>query len=111
MPAPKSIETGNTPLKAAAEKGAGDRLFRSVKAMPGYILVVIMETGANIQFNFRNRLNTPRFEALQEESLFQSVYTDGSFLIFQIPYRTQIKISAPEFMDLVLIDRSRWDQA
>ena len=91
------------------ERNPGNRFFRSVKAMPGFILEVIMETGANIQFNFLSSLNSVRFEALRDDALFQSAYTDGSFLIFDKKDQAQVKISAFEFVDLILIDKSRWD--
>jgi hypothetical protein len=106
------IKPGNTSLKKAMEGiNTGDRFFRSVKPKSGFVLVVTMETGATIHFNFLGRLNTLRFEALRDEALFQSVYTDGSSLIFDMPNRERIILSAFEFMDLVLIDKSRWGDA
>ncbi|MFT4104126.1 MAG: DUF2442 domain-containing protein [Lacrimispora sp.] len=89
------------------EKKKRDRYFKSVKALPDYQLEVIMETGSIIQFDFRPRLNTARFGELRDEKLFQSVKTDGDYLIFCKEKRMPVKITASEFMDLVLIDRGK----
>ena len=89
------------------EKAKGDRYFKSVKALPDYRLEVIMETGSIIQFDFRSRLNTARFGVLRDEELFQSVNTDGDYLIFCKEKRMPVRITASEFMDLILIDRGK----
>lgn len=81
--------------------------FRSVRAMPAHRLEVIMETGSVICFDFHAKLNTARFGMLIDEELFQSVYTDGDYLIFYKEGMMPVKITASEFMDLVLIDRSK----
>jgi two-component system chemotaxis response regulator CheY len=81
--------------------------FRSVRAMPAHHLEVIMETGSIIRFDFRPKLNTARFGMLIDEALFQSVETDGDYLIFYKEGMMPVKITASEFMDLVLIDRSK----
>ena len=85
----------------------GDGYFKSVSARPGYHLNVIMETGTAIRFDFCSRLNTARFGALRDEELFQSARTDGNYLIFEKPGRMTVRITAAEFMDLVLIDRRK----
>lgn len=81
--------------------------FRSVLALPSYQLEVNMETGTTIHFDFRSRLNTARFGMLRDEELFQSVRTDGNYLIFSNAGMMPVKITASEFMDLVLIDRTK----
>lgn len=81
--------------------------FKSVHAQPDYQLEVIMETGTTIQFDFRSRLDTARFGRLKDEALFQSVRTDGNYLIFEKAGRVPVKITTSEFMDLVLIDRRK----
>lgn len=81
--------------------------FRSVRALPSYQLEVNMETGTTIHFDFRSRLNTARFGMLRDEELFQSVSTDGDYLIFSNAGMMPVKITASEFMDLVLIDRTK----
>lgn len=81
--------------------------FRSVQALPGYHLKVTMETGSIIHFDFRSRLSTARFGRLSDEELFQSVRTDGNYLIFHKAGIMPVKVTASEFMDLVLIDRSK----
>lgn len=80
--------------------------FKSVKALPEYHLEVEMATGTKILFDFRSRLNTIRFGKLRDEEMFQNVHTDGLHLIFSKMGKVPVKITAKEFMDLVLIDRT-----
>ena len=84
--------------------------FKSVQALPGHQLEVIMGTGTTIRFGFRSRLNTVRFGMLRDEELFRSVSTDGTYLNFLKPGRMPVRITASEFMDLVLIDRTKMSQ-
>ncbi len=81
--------------------------FQSVCAIPDYQLEVTMKTGTTIHFDFRSRLNTARFGMLRDEELFGSVKTDGDYLTFNKVGRMPVKITASEFMDLVLIDRGK----
>jgi two-component system chemotaxis response regulator CheY len=81
--------------------------FLAVKALPDYQLDVDMATGTTIHFDFRNRLGTARFGTLKDEAFFKSVTTDGNYLIFQKTGKMPVKITAAEFMDLVLVDRTR----
>lgn len=81
--------------------------FKSVQALPDYQIEVTMETGTTIHFDFHSRLNSARFGILQDEELFRSVWTDGNYLIFDKAGRMPVKITASEFMDLVLIDRRK----
>lgn len=79
--------------------------FRSVAPANNRSLDVVMETGAHIHFRFESRLNTARFGSLTDEALFKSVRTDGHALIFEVPGKTPVCITAKEFMDLVLVNR------
>lgn len=81
--------------------------FQSVRALPEYHLEVTVATGSVILFDFRGRLGTARFGMLMDEALFQSVHTDGHYLIFYKAGMMPVRITAFEFMDLVLIDRSK----
>jgi two-component system chemotaxis response regulator CheY len=81
--------------------------FQSVCALPDYQLQVTMKTGTTIHFDFRSRLNTARFGMLRDEELFNNVETDGNYLSFSKAGRMPVKITASEFMDLVLIDRGK----
>lgn len=85
----------------------GDGYFKNVIAYPDYRLEVAMETGTTIQFDFSTRLDTARFGGLRDEELFRNVRTDGNYLIFEKAGRMPVKITASEFMDLVLTDRRR----
>ena len=91
--------------------GEGNKMregyFKSVYALPDHQLEVTMETGTTIHFDFRSRLNTIRFGMLRDEELFRSVQTDGNYLVFDKAGRMPVKITASEFMDLVLIDRRK----
>mgnify|MGYP000925095696 CR=1 FL=1 len=84
--------------------------FQSVCALPEYCLEVNMGTGTTIHFDFRSRLNTARFGSLWDKEMFQSVRTDGHYLIFSKPGKMAVKISVVEFMDLVLFDRTTLEQ-
>lgn len=81
--------------------------FNSVHVLPNYHMEVTMVTGSVICFDFRSRLNTARFGMLRDEGLFQSAHTDGNYLIFSKAGMMPVKITASEFMDLILINRSR----
>lgn len=94
-------------IKESKQHRKGDGYFKSVRALPDYHLEVTMATGSVIRFDFRGRLRTARFGMLGEEALFRSAYTDGDYLIFQKAGMMPVKITAAEFMDLVLIDRSK----
>lgn len=95
------------PTRGAAGRPGGSAYFQAVYALPGHQLEVRMGTGSSIRFDFRTRLRTARFGALQDEELFQSVSTDGNYLIFSKTGRMPVRITASEFMDLVLVDRTK----
>ncbi len=99
----KSTSTAVPPLSVRGDADEG--YFKSAKALPDYQLEVTMETGTTIHFDFRSRLNTIRFGMLRDEDVFSSVTTDGTYIIFNKAGRMPVKITASEFMDLVLIDR------
>ena len=80
--------------------------FKSVTALPEYRLNIEMTTGAHIEFDFASRLNTMRFGALKDEKLFATVFTDGQFLLFGKDSEAKVSISAADFMDLLLVDRT-----
>ena len=88
---------------ASGEEG----YFKSVLALPDYRLEVMMQTGTTIHFDFCSRLNTARFGMLRDEEMFMGVRTDGNYLIFEKTGKMPVKITASEFMDLVLIDRRK----
>ncbi len=88
----------------AAQSGEG--YFKSVKVLPEYKLEVEMVTGSNILFDFCSRLNTVRFGKLRDEEMFTNAHTDGLHLIFSKKGKVPVKITAKEFMDLVLVDRT-----
>ena len=101
----KAHQQSDEPISAGAN--AGDGYFKSVIARPEYQLEVTMETGTTIHFDFRSRLNTVRFGMLKDEGMFNGVRTDGNYIIFSKAGRMPVKITASEFMDLVLIDRRK----
>ena len=87
-----------------------DEFFRSVTALPDYILEVLMGTGALVRFDFRTHLHTARFSPLRDLTLFQSANTDGNCLFFDTGGLSAVKITASEFMDLVLVSRAHIDK-
>lgn len=93
------------PKQMGKERNMTDEFFRSVHALPDYILEVLMGTGALVRFDFRTHLHTARFSPLRDFTLFQSVNTDGNCLFFDTGGLSAVKITASEFMDLVLVDR------
>jgi len=80
--------------------------IRSVKALPGYKLEVEMATNTHIEFDFASRLDTIRFGTLKDEKIFATASTDGNFITFGTNDAAKIRISAIDFMDLVLVDRT-----
>ena len=84
--------------------GKYDNFIQSVRTLPGYCLEVVMQTGAVIRFNFGPRLYTAKFSALQEDEVFRSVRTDGDYLLFRRGKVDCVRITAKEFMDLVMLD-------
>lgn len=104
----RSIRKNNSsPVMANEANQMGYGYFKSVHALSDYQLEVTMETGTTIHFKFLTRLNTARFGMLRDEELFRSVRTDGNYLIFNKAGRMPVKITALEFMDLVLVDRTK----
>ena len=91
----------------AAEVPCEDGYFKSVRALPDFHLEVVMQTETIILFDFHTRLNTVRFGKLRDEEFFRSVTTDGLYLIFHKDGRVPVRITASEFIDLVLVDRTK----
>lgn len=84
-----------------------DVFFQNVYTLQDYQLEVLMGSGALIHFDFYTRLKTVRFSPLRDKSLFQNVRTDGDCLYFDRGEDNVIKITASEFMDLLMVDRTR----
>jgi hypothetical protein len=81
--------------------------FRSVKPLPEHKLEVDLETGSRIVFDFTSRLGTIRFGMLKHDEVFNTAATDGDAILFyKDGVANNIKISASEFMDMVLVDRA-----
>lgn len=80
--------------------------FESVKPLPGHKLEVVMATDTRIVFDFTSRLGTARFGAIEDEELFMTARTDGSFILFEKKDAGKISIAASDFMDLILVDRT-----
>ncbi|MDU6266337.1 MAG: hypothetical protein E6600_17725 [Anaerocolumna aminovalerica] len=100
----QKYDLSSTPFEENIRK---NRYFKNVQALPEYQIEVTMETDTIIHFDFRSRLNTVRFSKLRDEELFKSLQTDGNYLIFYKAGRVPVKITASEFMDLVLVDRRK----
>ena len=83
-----------------------DNYFQSVGALPDYQLEVVTGTGALVRFDFKSHLHTVRFWSLSDMSLFRSVNTDGDCLYFDQEGYSVVKITASEFIDLLMVDRS-----
>ncbi len=86
---------------------ARGRYFASVRALPGYRLEVVMQTGALIHCPFGPYLSIARLNKLRDEDWFASASTDGIHLIFCKAGEAPVVISAQEFLDLVLIGWTR----
>ena len=80
--------------------------FKSVKALPDYLLEIEMRTDAHIVFDFKSWLGTARFSALKEEEVFNTAHTDGFCIQFREGTRKKVTITAGEFVDLVLAGRN-----
>jgi len=82
------------------------RIFRRVTPLPNYQLRIEMETGNAILFDFTSRLRSVRYGRLKDRAIFESVRTDGDALIFEIDGKELVTITADDFMDLLMIDRT-----
>lgn len=80
--------------------------FKSVGVLPGHKLEVETATGSKIEFDFTTRLDTMRFGLLKDEEVFATAFTDGNSIIFQKDGRVRVVISAEEFLDLLMVDRT-----
>ncbi|MDR0653519.1 MAG: hypothetical protein LBG12_09480 [Synergistaceae bacterium] len=76
--------------------------FKSVKALPDYLLEIEMRTDTYIIFDFKSWLGTARFGALKEEEVFNTAHTDGFCIQFREGAREKVTITAGEFADLLL---------
>lgn len=83
-----------------------DEYIGSVRALPDYRLEVVMNSKAIVKFDFRTRLRAARFAALRDEEVFNSVYTDGDYLIFLRKGMKCVKITGKELLELALIDKT-----
>ncbi len=82
-------------------------IFRNVKAMDDYILEIDMETDTVIYLDFKSRLRSVRYTLLQDINVFRSVHTDGDIIAFGIDPKNLVTITADDFIDLIMIDRTR----
>jgi len=82
-------------------------VFRSVTLLPNYQLKIQMETGNDILFDFTSRIQSIRYGRLQDPEIFASVRTDGDALIFGVNEEELVTITADDFMDLLMIDRTK----
>ena len=83
------------------------RVFRSVMPLPNYQLKIEMETGNAVLFDFTSRLKSVRYGRLQDPKIFESVHTDGDALIFGFDEDELVIVTADDFMDLLMIDRTK----
>jgi len=84
-----------------------DNFIQSVRALPDYCLEVVMQTGAVIHYDFTPQLCMSKFGALQEDAVFQSVRTDGDYLLFRRGNMDCVRITAREFMDMLMVDTAQ----
>ncbi|MFZ2537905.1 MAG: hypothetical protein WAX04_03270 [Oscillospiraceae bacterium] len=83
------------------------RVFRSVTPLSNYRLKIEMETETTIWFDFTSRLRSLRYGRLKDQKFFESVCTDGDTLIFGVNEKELVTITANDFMDLLMIDRTK----
>jgi two-component system chemotaxis response regulator CheY len=83
------------------------KVFVKVIPLPDYCIDIETQTGSRIHFDFNTRLQSVRFGLLRDEEIFNSVHTDGFYLLFGEAGREAVKIAAPDFMDMIMVDRTR----
>jgi hypothetical protein len=81
--------------------------FKDVRPLPDYKLEIETGTGNLILFDFKTRLQTAQFGDLRDETLFQSVCTDGERLLFRAPGHMGVEVTAADFLDLLAVDRTK----
>ena len=81
-----------------------DAIFKSVKPLPGHKLEVELMTGAYVLLDLTSRLDTLRFNSLEDEDFFNTAYTDGDCIIFGDKKQGIKKIDPETFAELILVD-------
>jgi hypothetical protein len=76
-----------------------------VKALPGHKLEVDLATETQILFDFSSRLRNIRYGLLKQDEFFNTASTDGFAIVFEKDGE-EVRMSASEFMDMVLVDRT-----
>ncbi len=59
-----------------------ENVITGVSALPGHRLRIELRTGSVLELNMASRLDSARYYPLRQESLMQSVATDGTSLLF-----------------------------
>jgi hypothetical protein len=105
------VRFGRAEVKKLKKKGgrrmeyAQTRYLKIARAVSDYQLEVLTETDTHFIFDFRPKFKTVRFMALQDRELFMSAHTDGNYILFEKEGCPNVKISAPDMMELALVNR------
>jgi hypothetical protein len=83
------------------KKGDTMGYIKSVVAMKDYRLFIEMESGSSVIVDFSGKLHTMKYAALADEKIFNSVETDGDYVIWGSGL---VRVTAGELMDIVLME-------
>ncbi len=73
--------------------------IRWVAPMKGHRLLMEMESGSSVTVDLSVKLRTMKYKALEDEALFQSVKTDGDYVIWGDGL---VRVTAKELMEVAL---------
>jgi len=73
--------------------------IRSVSPLPNYCLEVMMVNGSFAIVDFKPRLNSAKYMTLRNEETFNSVKTDGNYVIWE---NGLVRITAREVLEVIL---------
>jgi hypothetical protein len=74
--------------------------IKSVVPMKDYRLFMEMEGGSNVTVDLSVKLHTMKYAELADEALFNSVKTDGNYVIWG---DDRLRLTVNELMEVVLI--------
>ena len=82
------------------ERSKEDLIIKEVIPLEGKRLKLILNTGSELMLNMNNRLETARFAALKNDTIFESVSTNGYELHFETKDNYALDFSLEEALHM-----------
>lgn len=77
------------------------KVISCVEALPNYEVLLTFHSGSRAIVNLKKRLNSMRLEKLNDPECFNSVSTDGVYVIWKCGVE-EIRVSVDEMIDTLL---------